>query len=245
MGESARSIGAWSLLGTPPAANALAATGADWVVLDEQHGLWDARSTADALSLLTCSTTTCAPWVRTASGDPALIGRALDGGAHGVIVPMVEDVSAARSAASATRYPPQGTRSWGPMAAYRGQPTPSPAQANAEVTCAIMIETAKALVQADQLAAVDGVDMLFVGPFDLSIALGLELDELLALDGEEDPLPRIARAGREAGVRLGAFAGSVETAAALGRHGFDWLAVAVDAALVVAGRSVVAAARDA
>lgn len=98
-----------------------------------------------------------------------------------------------------------------------------------------MIETASALHQADEIARIPDLDQLFVGPFDLSIALGREVDDLLGDFSEDAPLPTVVRACRAAGITAGAFAGSADRAKVLRRHGFTWVAVTTDAALLRLG----------
>ena len=233
-------IGAWSMLGTPAAASLMSRIGADWVVLDAQHGLFD-----DAGIIAGVPAAGSAPvHVRVSANTPALIGRALDAGAAGVIVPMVQSAAEAAAAASACRYAPEGTRSWGPLAAYRGEPTVPPAEANARVSCAVMVETATAVADVAAIAATPGVDVVFVGPFDLSIALGVEVADLLADSTPGNPLDAIVSACRAAGTVAGAFAGGKDAADALLRRGFTWIAVAVDTQLITAaGTALVAAAR--
>ena len=233
-------IAAWSMLGTPAAASLMSHIGADLLVLDAQHGLYDEA----ALMAAVPGVSAVPVHVRVPDGSAAGIGRALDAGAVGVIVPMIQDAAEAAAAAAATLYPPLGERSWGPMAAYRGEPTTPPAEANAAVSCAVMVETARAISNLDGIAAASGVDMVFVGPFDLAIALGTDVPGLLADHSAHNPLDAVVAACRRAGTRAGAFAGSRDTAAALIARGFTTVAVAVDTQLITAaGRALVDSAR--
>ncbi len=235
-------IGAWSMLGTAAAASLMSRIGADWVVLDSQHGLYD-----DAGVIAAVPAAASVPvHVRVSANTPALIGRALDAGAAGVIVPMVQDAAEAVAAAAACRYAPEGIRSWGPLAAYRGESTVPPAEANARVSCAVMVETPTAVADVEAIAAAPGVDIVFVGPFDLSIALGVEVADLLADRTPGNPLDRIVAACRAAGTVAGAFAGGRDAADALLSRGFTWIAVAVDTQLITAaGTALVADTRGA
>ena len=230
--SSASRIGAWSMLGTPAAASVMAQIGADWLVLDAQHGLYDDRSIVDSLALLTASGTAERTHVRVPHNSPSWIGRALDAGARGVIVPMVQDAAQARLAADACRYAPVGTRSWGPMAAYWGGEVATPTESNERVRCAVMVETPEAVENVEAIAATPGVDMVFVGPFDLSIALGTTVEALLADTSPESPLDRVVAACAAAGITPGSFAGSVPIATALLARGFRSVAVAVDTAIL-------------
>ncbi|KAA9106576.1 HpcH/HpaI aldolase family protein [Microbacterium rhizomatis] len=234
-------IAAWSMLGTPAAASLMSRIGADLLVVDAQHGLFD-----DASVIASVPAASAVPvHVRVASNSASLIGRALDAGAAGVIVPMVQDGSEAAAAAAATRYPPLGERSWGPLAAYRGEPTTAPDDANAQVSCAVMVETARAIAAVDDIARAPGVDMVFVGPFDLAIALGTSVAELLADHSPGNPLDAVVEACRRAGTRAGAFAGGLDAARALADRGFTTVAVAVDTQLIsAAGSALIAEARS-
>lgn len=240
--------GAWSVLGTPLAASIMAGLGADWLVLDAQHGLYDDAATVASLGVLTAPGRpgrTQRVIVRVPSSDPVWIGRALDAGATGVLVPLVQDEHDAERAVRACRYPPEGGRSWGSWSAAWGVPPAEPAVANAEVMCAVMVETPSALERVEAIAATPGVGMVFVGPFDLSIALGTTHAALLADTRPDAPLARVVDACRRAGVPAGAYAGSPEAATALRRHGFSWIAVVADATLLAAaGAEHVQAARQ-
>ncbi len=227
-------LGAWATLGEPRLTAELARSGFGWVALDAQHGHFDDRSLRDALGGTTAE---MAPMlVRVAANDATLIGRALDAGADGVIVPLVSTADDARAAAAASHYPPHGARSWGPL--HGSSPVHSPGSdggSHAVPLCAVMIETAGALDDVEEIAAVTGVDMIFVGPFDLSLALGLDVDDLLAATDGDAPLTRIARACSGAGIRAGAYAGTPERAVLLAAAGFDWIASTTDSALLPLG----------
>ena len=240
--------GAWSLLGTPLAASIMAGLGADWLVLDAQHGLYDDAAMVVSLGALTAPGhpgRTERVLVRVPSNNPVWIGRALDAGATGVLVPLVQDESDAERAARACRYSPDGVRSWGSWSAGWGVPPAEPTVANAGVMCAVMVETPSALERVAAIAAAPGIDMVFVGPFDLSIALGTTHDALLADTSPDAPLTRVVDACRRAGVPAGAYAGSPEAARILRRHGFSWIAVVTDTIVLTAvGADQVQAARD-
>ncbi|MHA7239850.1 HpcH/HpaI aldolase family protein [Arthrobacter sp. TMS1-12-1] len=227
-------LGAWATLGEPRLTAELARSGLGWVGLDAQHGHFDDRSLRDTLGRRAADSAVLL--VRVAANDAALIGRALDAGADGVIVPLVDSVSDAAAAVAASHYPPRGTRSWGPLPGTRAVHSPGSGDAPSAVPlCAVMIETACALEAVDAIAAVPGVDMIFVGPFDLALALGLDVDELLSAADDDAPLARVARACSRAGIRAGAYAGSSERAALLAAAGFDWIAATTDTGLLALG----------
>ena len=218
--------GVWATLGDVRMTAALEGLGFDWVGIDAQHGHHDDRSIRDILSLRREPKATIL--VRVAANDLTLIGRALDAGADGVIVPLVSTADEAAAAVAAAHHPPKGIRSWGPLAGYDIDPSRPP-------LCAVMVETADALDQVAAIASTPGVDMIFVGPFDLSLALGLEVNELIADTSESSPLRRIVAACRDAGIIAGAFAGAPERAVHLREHGFDWIAVDTDTGLLALG----------
>jgi 4-hydroxy-2-oxoheptanedioate aldolase len=145
--------------------------GFDWVCFDLQHGL---LSFSHLLALIPAiSATKATPLVRVACNSASEIGRALDAGAHGVIVPMVNTAAEAASAVAACRYPPQGTRSCGPMRGAMLEGLGYLASANAEIACVVMIETRLGLDNVAAIAATPGIDALFIGPVDLCYGLGL------------------------------------------------------------------------
>lgn len=233
----AASGGAWLTLTDPLAGYLLASAGFSWLCIDEQHGGAGPADTAALIGAATAATAGSGPaaevLVRVPWNRPEHIGRALDSGARGVIVPMVDSAAEAADAAAACRYPPRGRRSWGPS--RTGYAVPGAglvSESNDRVLCLVMIETPAALDRVEEIAAVPGVDGIFVGPFDLSIALGRPVDDVLADGAPDAPLPRIIAACRAAGVVAGAYAGSVERAATLRERGFDLLAVASDTELL-------------
>ncbi|HEV7622852.1 MAG TPA: aldolase/citrate lyase family protein [Amnibacterium sp.] len=229
-------FGAWASLGEPRTAAALETSGLDWVVLDMQHGHFDDRAVRETLALRRERRVPLL--VRVRANDPGLIGRALDAGADGVIVPLVDSAEDAEAAVAAASYPPRGVRSWGPLPGLErtdgsgGRP-PQP-------FVAVMVETAQGLAAVDDIAAVDGLDMVFVGPFDLSLRLGTTVDALLADSGADAPLPRVVAACHGAGVLAGAFGPSVERATALARLGFSHVVVALDTDLLAGGATLAA-----
>ena len=192
------SRGVWTFTADVDLLRRLAASGFDWVALDAQHGPVDraalhaaGRGLADAGTALV---------VRVPAVDPVWIGAALDAGATAVVVPSVTGRADAVLAARASRYPPEGDRSWGPFAPLWGGAAPDPAAANAAVRCLVMVETVGALADVDRIAATPGVDGLFVGPLDLALALGTTVDGLLDDRSERQP-PRPGGRGRDAARR--------------------------------------------
>jgi 4-hydroxy-2-oxoheptanedioate aldolase len=149
-------------------AEVIARLGFDWVCIDAQHGLAGHETTVAMLQA-----TQFAPMpmlVRVRDNDPALIGRALDAGADGVIVPMIENAAGALRAAQACRYPPAGKRSWGPIRAALHDPGYDLERANNEVLCVIQVETREGVENVDAILATEGIDAVYVGPNDLGVS---------------------------------------------------------------------------
>jgi 4-hydroxy-2-oxoheptanedioate aldolase len=237
------SRGVWTFTADVDLLRRLAASGFDWVALDAQHGPVDrAALHAAGRGLVDAGT---ALVVRVPAVDPVWIGAALDAGATAVVVPSVTGRADAERAARASRYPPEGDRSWGPFAPLWGGSAPDPEAANAAVRCLVMVETVGALDDVDRIAATPGVDGLFVGPLDLALALGTTVDGLLDDTSGDSPLARVVAAATGHGILVAAFAGTPANARRLRAHGIHCLAVTTDVAVVAEGaRALLAADRD-
>ena len=231
-----QTVGTWCSLPAPAAVEAVAQSGFDWVIIDWQHGHFGGESLGTMI--LVAAHAGAVPIVRVPLNEPWLIQKALDLGAHGVLVPLVNSVADARRAAAATRYPPRGVRSFGPIRASRSIGW-EPETANREVVCIVQIETAEALAAVEQIAAVEGVDALFVGPADMAIALGLPLGapEL------EKHLAPVRAAARERALPLGCHVDVPADAPALFASGYSFLAVGGDSEFL--GAAAATAAVDA
>lgn len=168
-GETA--LGAFLFFREPLIAEAAALAGYDYVCIDMQHGLQSFEHTVTMLYAMARTETT--PIVRVPWNEPSIIGRVLDAGAYGVIVPMVNTADEARSAVAACRYAPVGARSMGPVGVSARAGREYFGTANENVLCIPMIETKQAVQNVDEIAAVPGIDALYIGPADLSITYGL------------------------------------------------------------------------
>jgi 4-hydroxy-2-oxoheptanedioate aldolase len=236
-------FGSFVQLGSPIAAELLARVGFDWLIVDLEHG---AGTEADLLaSLLAMSTTPTTPLVRPQSAERLRIGRALDHGAHGLMIPRVDVPEGAREAISFMRFPPDGVR--GLALSTRGAGLGERAHAdvrgiNDHITGIIQIESPSAVEHAADIAAIDGVDVLFVGPADLSHGLGIpgQFDHPAYLSALERVVTASAAHGKATGILL-------RDAAALPRHlelGFRFIGLGSDAAFIADGaRAVVRAVR--
>lgn len=229
-GEAVR--GAWVLSPSPYVAEALAAPGLDYVCLDLQHGILDY---ADAVPMIAAVHARGAvPLVRVPAGAPWLIGKVLDAGAGGVIVPMVETADDAAAAVAEARYAPVGRRSYGPARASVLHGTADPA-ALSDVVVAVMVETRRGVDRVAEIAATPGLDAVYVGPSDLSISLGLPPAYEHA-DGEHPAaLERVRAACAASGIAAGVHCPDGAAARRRLEQGFRMVNVATDLELVRAG----------
>jgi 4-hydroxy-2-oxoheptanedioate aldolase len=217
-------------------ARLLVEAGFDWIVFDAQHGDIDRAALVELGRAL--SDVGAEFGVRVAENDFGQIGAALDAGATTIIVPQVDTAAEAAAVVDACYYPPAGTRSHGQLAVLWGGRTRTAQAANEAVTCAVMIESAQALSNVEEIAAVPGLSMLFVGPFDLSLSLGIDVADVTAEDG---PLAQVRDAAGRRGLAFGAFAGDVGRARQFRASGVDFLAVATDSTVIRAGAEAVLA----
>ena len=229
-GEAAH--GAWLSLPGPHSAEIVARAGFDYVCVDMQHGL---SGYADAIAMLQAiSLGDSTPVVRVPWNEQGIIGRMLDGGAMGIIIPMVNTVADAEAAVRSCRYAPDGARSFGPMRAAVQEGPGYYASANTEVACIPMIETTEALENLDDILAVPGVDAVYVGPADLSITLGLPPGNNDDDDGFTSALQRIAATATDRGVVPGIHA-NAPLAPKRREQGFRMITVSSDAIALRSG----------
>jgi len=161
--------GFWMSTGSVGAIELAASAWPDVFIIDAQHGLWDRRSIEQAVG---AGSRHAPVLIRTAENSPVAIGQALDAGADGVIVPLIEDESEAAAAVAAARFPPQGIRSAGGVRPLTRNFADYYAQANANTVVGVMIETEGAVANAAAIAGTAGIDFVFIGSGDLAISLG-------------------------------------------------------------------------
>ncbi len=166
-----QTIGLWLSLANTYSAEAMSKLGFDWVCIDMQHGLIDYTDLVNMLPAISNSDAT--PLVRVPWNEPYEIMKALDAGAYGVIIPMVNNRKEAEQAVMACRYPPLGNRSFGPIrgALYGGRGYAL--EANNQIACIAMIETAEGIANADEIMSTSGLDGIYIGPADLALSMGL------------------------------------------------------------------------
>lgn len=163
--------GGWLSIANSFSAEVMANQGFDWVCIDMQHGVIDYQQAVSMLQAI--GSTSTIPIVRVPWNEFGIIGKVLDAGAMGVIIPMVNSVEEAKAAVAACRYYPEGSRSFGPTRAAYYAGADYFGGANREIACIPMIETKQAVERLDDILAVPGIDAVYVGPADLSITLGL------------------------------------------------------------------------
>lgn len=168
--SGATTLGAWASLPSSIAAENLARPGIDYVCVDVQHGLVDYPDAVPMMQGVLVGGSN--PIARAPWNEPGIIGKLLDAGAQGVIVPMVNTAEEAQAAVRSIRYPPVGSRSYGPGGVAPRYPDYFN-NANDQVASIVMVETAEALSNVEAIVSVPGVDAVYVGPADLSVSLGL------------------------------------------------------------------------
>ena len=166
-----RTVGLWLSLANVHSAETLSGLGFDWVCVDLQHGLLDYKDLTTMLPAISASDVT--PLVRVPWNEPYEVMKVLDAGAYGVIVPMINNRAEAEQAVAACRYPPQGNRSFGPIRAalYGGRGYAK--EANGEIACIAMIETAEGIENVEEIVTTPGLDGVYIGPSDLALSLGM------------------------------------------------------------------------
>ncbi|CAN5894679.1 aldolase/citrate lyase family protein [soil metagenome] len=217
----------WLSLGSVALAEAAARAQPDAIVIDMQHGLWDRRELEAAIGVVPSHIPLI---VRVADNSATAIGMALDAGAEGVIVPLIEDAAECRHAVRCAKYPPQGIRSAGgvrPLMDFGAY-----VQGAEHIAVMVMIETTAGLANAREIAAVDGLDMVFIGTGDLALSL-----EIGAGDASKhaEACAEIKRACDAASVPCGAFTGSADAAMQRRDQGYRMVVAANDIDVVVQG----------
>lgn len=238
-------IGVWLSLANVHIAETLANLGFDWVCMDLQHGLLDYKDLTSMLPAV--SATPATPLVRAPWNEPYEIMKALDAGAYGVIVPMVNSRAEAERAVAACRYPPVGNRSFGPVrAALYGGREAYAKSANQEIACIAMIETEEGLENLDEIAATPGLDGIYIGPSDLALAIGLAPQGDNEHPAHAKAVERIQAACRKRGVAVGIQAFSLAFAQRYLQRGFHFVTLGSDLGFLSATASrELAAARSA
>ena len=222
-----RIVGYWSVIDSPVSTEWLAHVGWDYIALDLQHGLIGYSGMVAGLTAIDASGSTVG-MIRVESNDPTPIGRALDAGAAGVIVPLVNTAEEAARAVAAATYPPAGVRSYGPMRSQL-RIGPTPADANRDTVVVVMIETPQGLANVEEICAVPGLDGVYVGPSDLRLAVGGAHPNDPTVDDEfEAAVARVREAAAAAGIAAGIHTPDGAVAARRLAEGYTFATVASD-----------------
>ncbi|KAH8881259.1 Phosphoenolpyruvate/pyruvate domain-containing protein [Thozetella sp. PMI_491] len=226
---SGPSFGLWQMLPGSNVARVLARAGVDWVMVDCEHGAMDDAAMHEAVPAI--AALGVSPLVRIPDLQPWMVKRALDSGAHGVLVPLIRTVQEVKDLVASAKFPPHGRRGFGsPFAMQNFNPMPSMSeylqQANDSLLVMVQIETQEALDAVDEIAPL--VDVLFIGPFDLGNNIGHPI-----IDGKMDPelhdaIARVLDATNKAGKKCGIYCTSGEQARHYADMGFHMITVATD-----------------
>lgn len=224
-------LGMWTAIPDPFAVELTAHPDLDYICLDQQHGLLDY---ADVVAMLPAiERHGILPITRVPANESWIIGRSLDAGAMGIVVPMISTGEEAAKAVAACRYAPRGTRSFGPIRAALAAGTNDPAQLES-VLCIVMVETREGLDHLAEIVATPGVDAVYVGPADLALSLGVTP----TLDAQDSvhaqAIDEIRRACSAGGIAAGIQCSNGEHARRQIEAGFQMITIGKDSALLQA-----------
>ncbi|GLI72787.1 hypothetical protein PoHVEF18_000971 [Penicillium ochrochloron] len=205
-----------------------------WVLVDAEHGLISDQHYYDLNNAI--GHENASPIIRVPWGEEWMIKRALDSGAHGIMTPMCHSEVDAANIVKYTRYPPQGTRGYGPMFAPHSLPGVNPGadyddQSNASVTVCVQIESRPGVENVEKIAAVDGVDVLFIGPFDLA----KQMNVTRGGEEHEAAIKRVLTAAHNAGKKAAIFCSDGNDARNRAQQGFDMISVNTDVGVIRTG----------
>jgi 2-keto-3-deoxy-L-rhamnonate aldolase RhmA len=220
-------IGCFLGLGSPNVAELMAHLGFDWLVIETEHSPLDSAQVEHMLMAM--SGTNTIPLVRVPSSDPVFIQRALDNGAMGVVVPLVKTAAEVEAIVRATRYPPVGTRGFGPLRAshYALDYPDYFTRANDNMIVALILETKEAVEHLDEIAAVPGLDAVFLGLWDLCLSMGLNPLKM-PFPETDAAIQRALEVGRKTGLGVGVGAATPEELRRRQQEGFTFLSCVPD-----------------
>ena len=226
-------INGWLAIPSAFSAEVMAHQGFDSLTVDMQHGVVDYQAAVTMLQAI--STTPTVPLARVPWNDPGFIMKVLDAGVFGLICPMINTRADAEALVRSCKYPPLGYRSFGPVRAsiYAGPDYAD--RANADVLVIPMIETKQAVENLDDILSVSGIDAVYIGPADLSFALGL-----VPRGDNPDPThlatcDKILKAAHQHGIKAVMHCASAAFAAGAVKRGFDMVMLTSDLACMIAG----------
>jgi 4-hydroxy-2-oxoheptanedioate aldolase len=219
-------------LGSILAAELLSRCGIDFLLLDRQHGSWGDESTMAAFAAINGGT--AIPMARVSRNDFTLIGRLLDEGALGIVVPFVNTPAQAKAVADACRFPPIGARSWG-WSRARAYGADYSDWIDEQLFVAVQIETTQAVENVEAIMATPGIDGCWTGPSDLSLSLGFHPREMDEREEHARALEKILVACRNTGKIPGIAGRSIDDAIRRAGQGFQFITAGADAGFMLAG----------
>ncbi len=235
-------VGTWSIISSPIVVEILALSGFDFLILDMEHGIYD--QTALDACIRACEAAGCSPIVRVPGINPSAVQWALDMGAHGIVVPQVGSAASATIAVEMTKFAPDGTRGYNPFTRVAGYAAPNSNQMgklrNDFGLTSVIVENQTALDELDTILAIADLDVVYVGVYDLSIALGYEGDTKhpALCQVLDQTIARVRSAGKIAGLMVRSKE-DVEKAIRLGAR---FLVYSVDTSILLeAAKATVAA----
>jgi 2-keto-3-deoxy-L-rhamnonate aldolase RhmA len=241
--QSAVPLGTWLMAGTASTAEALGHAGFDWLLIDMEHGPIDFRDAWQMLQAVDC--TSAIPVLRVAvSDDAAIVKRALDLGARTLMFPYVQSAAQARELVASMKYPPLGHRGFAGVhrASRYGTFADYGRHANDLTACIVQLETPEAIDRLEEIAAVEGVDALFIGPRDLSAVLGdignLQNAEVQAL------MRSAAKRARAVGIPIGTLGPTPEMVSGFVEMGYNYVAIGSDLVFMMRQANAVLAAMN-
>lgn len=218
-------VGMFLCMHSSLSAEALSHVGYDFFFIDMQHGVIDTQAAASIMTAMKTTDTT--PVVRVPSNDLGTINRALDHGAMGIVCPLVNSRLEAEQLVDAVRYPPEGSRSWGPIRASIGNPDYTK-EAKDAIMAIAMIETKQAFENLDDILDTPGLDAILVGPNDLGFSFGNWPQAMPDDPATVDAIKTIAERANEKGVLPGIHCGDPAMAKEMFSWGYRFASVGVD-----------------
>ncbi len=226
-------FGLWAALPTPFSIELMAYPGVGYVCVDQQHGVIDYAMAVDMFRA--AEGRGLVPFTRVPANETWMISKALDAGAQGIIVPLVNTRAEAAAAVAACRYPPKGVRSYGPIRSSVISAVRDMETLGDSVLCFIMVETREALENIDEIASTPGLDGIYIGPADLALGLGLPPD----LDKTEPEhiaaVERICEACKRNNIVAGIQCATGKFGRDYAERGFGLVTIAKDSAILQAG----------
>ncbi|KAJ6524583.1 Phosphoenolpyruvate/pyruvate domain-containing protein [Mycena capillaripes] len=219
-----RAAGAWLTLPSTAIARTIALTkGVSWVLIDAEHGLITDHHFYDLTNIVAASG--ASPLIRIPADEPWMIKRALDSGAHGIMIPMANSPALVRKVVEATKYPPAGIRGYGPMFTHAAGALNATykAAANDAIVVSVQIEHPDAVAHIDEIVQ-EGIDATFIGPYDLAVSMGVEFGG----SEHEAAIAKILDATKKAGKVAGIFCLTGEQAERRFAQGFNMVSVTTD-----------------